>query len=94
MLLELPLAINENSDKRSYPDDGPSALPDQVFGLYFGWAKPEAYKFIKIVLGSGWGHGCCSSKRKMVSKLLNASTLDTAECSWNSFYLGCLFVFS
>uniref|UniRef100_M1BTP7 2-deoxyglucose-6-phosphate phosphatase n=1 Tax=Solanum tuberosum TaxID=4113 RepID=M1BTP7_SOLTU len=49
--------------------DGPSTLPDQVFGVYFGWAKPEAYKFIKIVLGNGWGHGCCSSKRKMVSKL-------------------------
>lgn len=54
-------------------DDGPSTLPDQVFGVYFGWAKPEAYKFIKIALGVGWGHGCCSSKRKMQACIVDSS---------------------
>ncbi|WMV39322.1 hypothetical protein MTR67_032707 [Solanum verrucosum] len=65
--------LYKNGLLHDFADDGPSTLPDQVFGVYFGWAKPEAYKFIKIVLGVGWGHGCCSSKRKMQACIVDSS---------------------
>ncbi|KAG5597223.1 hypothetical protein H5410_038455 [Solanum commersonii] len=65
--------LYKNGLLHDFADEGPSTLPDQVFGVYFGWAKPEAYKFIKIVLGVGWGHGCCSSKRKMQACIVDSS---------------------
>ncbi|KAF3661465.1 14-3-3 protein 9 [Capsicum annuum] len=57
--------LYKNGLLHDFADDGSSTLPDQVFGVYFGWAKPEAYKFIKIVLGIGWEDGSGNSRRKM-----------------------------
>ncbi|XP_055823801.1 bifunctional riboflavin kinase/FMN phosphatase-like isoform X2 [Solanum dulcamara] len=71
-----------------FADDGPSILPDQVFGVYFGWAKPEAYKFIKIVLGVGWGHGCCSSKRKIQACIVDSSDEQIQHCKMEAVIVG------
>lgn len=71
-----------------FSDDGPSNVPDQVFGVYFGWAKPEAYKFIKIVLGIGWEHGCCSSKRKMQVYIVESSDEQIQHCKMEVVIVG------
>ncbi|KAL2483422.1 Bifunctional riboflavin kinase/FMN phosphatase [Forsythia ovata] len=48
-----------------YEDDGWSALPDQVWGLYIGWAKIDRQKVLKAVISIGWDLNCCISKRKI-----------------------------
>ena len=50
-----------------YPGNGPSALPDQVFGLYFGWAKVDTHESFKVVVCIGWDQCSCIAKRKFVS---------------------------
>ncbi|OIT01232.1 PREDICTED: bifunctional riboflavin kinase/FMN phosphatase-like [Nicotiana attenuata] len=80
--------LYRNGLLHDFTDDGPSALPDQVFGLYFGWAKLEAHKIIKIVLGSGWGHGCCSSKRKMQACIVDSSDEQIQECKMEVVIVG------
>uniref|UniRef100_A0A2N9J249 riboflavin kinase n=1 Tax=Fagus sylvatica TaxID=28930 RepID=A0A2N9J249_FAGSY len=44
--------------------NGPSALPDQVFGLYFGWAKVDTHESFKVVVCIGWDQCSCIAKRK------------------------------
>ncbi|XP_060189649.1 bifunctional riboflavin kinase/FMN phosphatase-like [Lycium barbarum] len=80
--------LYKNGLFHDFADDGPSSLPDQVYGVYFGWAKPEAYKFIKIVLGVGWGHGCCSSKRKMQACTVDSSDEQTQDCKMEVVIVG------
>ncbi|XP_057506189.1 bifunctional riboflavin kinase/FMN phosphatase-like isoform X2 [Actinidia eriantha] len=53
-------------------DSGESPLPDQAFGLYFGWAKFGTHK-IMVVASIGWDHGCCTCKRKIQIHLLDGS---------------------
>lgn len=50
-----------------------SALPDQVFGLFFGWAKFDAHEIFKVVASIGWDYGCCTCKRKIHIHLLEVS---------------------
>ncbi|KAK4369000.1 hypothetical protein RND71_012792 [Anisodus tanguticus] len=89
-LLELKpeLWVSQHLKTLSSPDDGPSALPGQVFGVYFCWAKPEAYKFVKIVLGVGWEHGCCSSKRKMQTCIIDSSDEQIQDCKMEVVIVG------
>ncbi|XP_047335087.1 bifunctional riboflavin kinase/FMN phosphatase-like [Impatiens glandulifera] len=46
-------------------DSKPSALPDQVSGLFFGWVKTNNGEIFKAVTNFRWNHGCCGSKRKI-----------------------------
>lgn len=50
--------------------DGASGLPDQVFGVYFGWAKDESSKILKILMSVKWDGGCCSLEKLIVSNYL------------------------
>ncbi|XP_017255474.1 bifunctional riboflavin kinase/FMN phosphatase [Daucus carota subsp. sativus] len=38
---------------------GASALPDQVVGVYFGWAQFESPKILKILMSITWERNCC-----------------------------------
>ncbi|KAL3509145.1 hypothetical protein ACH5RR_028546 [Cinchona calisaya] len=53
-------------------DDGPF-LPNQVQGLYFGWARTDVQKIVKIVISVAWEHKCCSSRRKIHAVIINGS---------------------
>ncbi|PSS16469.1 Riboflavin kinase, partial [Actinidia chinensis var. chinensis] len=53
-------------------DSGESPLPDQDFGLYFGWAKFDTHE-IMVVASIGWDYGCCTCKRKIQIHLLDRS---------------------
>ncbi|GFS34012.1 riboflavin kinase/FMN hydrolase [Actinidia rufa] len=46
-------------------ENGEASLPDQAFGLYFGWAKFDAHEIFKVVASIGWECGCCTCKRKI-----------------------------
>ncbi|KAA8526294.1 hypothetical protein F0562_008503 [Nyssa sinensis] len=63
-----------------FADNGPSALPDQVSGLYFGWAKVDTYEMIfKVVVSIGWDHDCCTSERKIQLCLVDGSDEDICD---------------
>uniref|UniRef100_A0A164W6K9 Riboflavin kinase n=1 Tax=Daucus carota subsp. sativus TaxID=79200 RepID=A0A164W6K9_DAUCS len=53
--------------------DGASGLPDQVFGIYFGWAKDESSKIFKILMSVNWDRDCCSIKKIIVINQVGAS---------------------
>lgn len=50
-----------------------SSLPDHVIGVYFGWAKNDVHKNLKIVISSGWEHDCCSSRKKVQACIVGES---------------------
>ncbi|PSS05651.1 Riboflavin kinase [Actinidia chinensis var. chinensis] len=54
-------------------DNGEASLPDQAFGLYFGWAKFDVHEIFKVVASIGWECGCCTCKRKIHIHLLDVS---------------------
>lgn len=55
-------------------DNGLSVLPDQIWGLYIGWAKYVGQEVLKkAVISIGWSAGDCDSKRIIVSKILYQS---------------------
>lgn len=49
-------------------DDILAILPDQVFGIYVGWAKIDSNNFLKIVVSVGWENDYCSPNRNIVSE--------------------------
>ncbi|KAF5191420.1 bifunctional riboflavin kinase/FMN phosphatase-like [Thalictrum thalictroides] len=53
-------------------DDGPNALPDQVSGIYFGWAKLSTHGIFKVVVGIGWQKDSCTTKRIIKPYLIGA----------------------
>ncbi|KAF6165360.1 hypothetical protein GIB67_018804 [Kingdonia uniflora] len=56
LILQL-LKIMENID------DGPSSLADQVYGVYFRWAKLNTDEILKVVVGIGWKWDSCTTRR-------------------------------
>lgn len=55
-------------------DNGLSVLPDQIWGLYIGWAKYVGQEVLKkAVISIGWSARDCDSKRIIVSKILYQS---------------------
>ncbi|KAK1357084.1 hypothetical protein POM88_050340 [Heracleum sosnowskyi] len=52
--------LYRNGLLHEFAGDGASGLPDQVFGVYFGWAKDESSKILKILMSVKWDGGCCS----------------------------------
>ncbi|KAK6134315.1 hypothetical protein DH2020_031938 [Rehmannia glutinosa] len=59
----------------TYSDDGQSVLPDQIWGLYIGWAK-IAEKVLKSVISVGWSLGDCGSKRKIKPCIISGSDVN------------------
>ncbi|OVA04046.1 HAD hydrolase [Macleaya cordata] len=53
-------------------DDGPDALPDQVMGGYFGWARLSTNNIVKVVLSIGW-QNLCTAKRVIRTHLIGES---------------------
>ncbi|KAM3395712.1 bifunctional riboflavin kinase/FMN phosphatase [Capsicum galapagoense] len=80
--------LYKNGLLHDFADDRPSTLPDQVFGVYFGWAKPAAYKFIKIVLGIGWEDGSGNSRRKMQACIVDMSDEQIQHCKMDFVIVG------
>ena len=60
-------SVSMKNKNKIKADDEPSAFPDQVLGLYFGWAKLSMNGIFKVLVGVGRGHPACTAKRKIVS---------------------------
>ncbi|XP_050384630.1 bifunctional riboflavin kinase/FMN phosphatase-like isoform X2 [Argentina anserina] len=54
-----------NGVVNEHTEDGKSALPDQVWGVYFGWAVVDMKKSYRVVIGIGMDHSFCSPKKKI-----------------------------
>lgn len=53
-------------------DDGPNALPDQVSGIYFGWAK-LTHVVVKVVVSVTWQQHPCAANRIIKPYLIGGS---------------------
>ncbi|KAK1320769.1 hypothetical protein QJS10_CPA03g01491 [Acorus calamus] len=53
--------------------DSSASLPDQVWGIYFGWAKLEMNKIFKAVVSFGWDLSCGTTKRTILLTLVGES---------------------
>uniref|UniRef100_A0A5B6ZDW2 riboflavin kinase n=1 Tax=Davidia involucrata TaxID=16924 RepID=A0A5B6ZDW2_DAVIN len=63
-----------------FADSGTFALPDQVSGLYFGWAKVDTHEMIfKVVVSIGWDHVYYTAKRKIQLCLVDGSNEDMCD---------------
>ncbi|PIN22883.1 putative haloacid-halidohydrolase [Handroanthus impetiginosus] len=51
-------------------------LPDQIWGLYIGWAKFDGEKVSKAVISIGWSHAGCNSNRKIQPFIIDRSDVD------------------
>ncbi|CAL4973970.1 unnamed protein product [Urochloa decumbens] len=56
------------SDERTY-----EFIPDQISGIYLGWAKSKVHGFSKVVIGTGWDFSLQSVERVMVVEFLDSS---------------------
>ncbi|XP_041007124.1 bifunctional riboflavin kinase/FMN phosphatase-like [Juglans microcarpa x Juglans regia] len=65
--------VSVNGSATEVAEDGTSALPDQVFGLYFGWAKVDMNKSFKVVVSIGWDHCSCIAKRKICTHVIDGN---------------------
>ncbi|KAM5578320.1 bifunctional riboflavin kinase/FMN phosphatase-like [Rosa sericea] len=52
-------------------EDGKSALADQVWGVFFGWAVVDMQKSYRVVVGIGMDHSSCCPKKKTQIHLVN-----------------------
>ncbi|KAK9150513.1 hypothetical protein Syun_008822 [Stephania yunnanensis] len=43
--------------------DDQNALPDQISGVFFGWAKLDRHRVSKVVVSIEWRHDSCTMKR-------------------------------
>ncbi|KAK9922751.1 hypothetical protein M0R45_031198 [Rubus argutus] len=57
--------VNEDTE------DGKSALPDQVWGVFFGWAVMDMQKSYRVVVGIGSDHSSCSPQKKIQIHLVD-----------------------
>lgn len=56
-------------------DDGPNALPDQVSGIYFGWAK-LTHRIVKVVSSIIWQQDSYAANRIIKPYLIEESNED------------------
>ncbi|KAF3444025.1 hypothetical protein FNV43_RR13715 [Rhamnella rubrinervis] len=54
-------------------EDGTYALPDQVYGVFFGWAEVDMNGIFKAVVCIGRDHCCCSRKKVIQMFLVDGS---------------------
>lgn len=60
-----------NGKLHNSADDDLFNLPDQLYGLYFGWAQVNINETIKVVMSLGWQDNCGSPIRKIRAHLLD-----------------------
>ncbi|KAI3457140.1 hypothetical protein Pfo_013803 [Paulownia fortunei] len=82
--------IFSNGLLQTYADDGLSVLPDQIWGLYIGWAKFDGQKVLKAVISIGWSLGGCDSKRKIQPCIINGSDVDKYDSKMQLLLVGYL----
>lgn len=74
--------LHESSDNGSH-------IPEQLQGLYFGWAKVDAHKIVKILISIGWQKGCCcSATRKIEAFIIDESIYQISEKEIQLFVVG------
>ncbi|KAF5731396.1 hypothetical protein HS088_TW18G00073 [Tripterygium wilfordii] len=63
-----PIYMNtlyRNDSVHELTEDAASSLPDQVSGVYFGWAVASALETFKVVVGIGWHLRSYTATRKI-----------------------------
>ncbi|KAK4438820.1 Bifunctional riboflavin kinase/FMN phosphatase [Sesamum alatum] len=75
---------------QTYSDTELPALPDQIWGLYIGWAKFDGKKVFKAVSSIGWSICGCGYKRKIQPCILNESDADTDDSKMQLLLVGYL----
>ncbi|XP_010277043.1 PREDICTED: bifunctional riboflavin kinase/FMN phosphatase-like [Nelumbo nucifera] len=71
-----------------FEDDGPTALPDQVSGIYFGWAKLGAQGNSKVVVGIGWNHHLSTIMRIIKPCLIDEICEDISDQEMHLLLVG------
>ncbi|KAI4333855.1 hypothetical protein L6164_018613 [Bauhinia variegata] len=51
--------------------DGTFSLPDQVVGVYFGWATVDRDRNFKAIVSINWDHSLCAANRKIYVCLID-----------------------
>ncbi|KAI5661845.1 hypothetical protein M9H77_21168 [Catharanthus roseus] len=69
---------NNSGILHEFSDDG-SCFPDQLQGLYFGWAIIDVHNIIKVLIGIGWVKSSCSSRRKIQAWVVDESIVQIDE---------------
>ncbi|KAL0354053.1 UNVERIFIED_CONTAM: Bifunctional riboflavin kinase/FMN phosphatase [Sesamum angustifolium] len=82
--------VFRNGLLQTYADNELPALPDQIWGLYIGWAKFDGPKVFKAVISIGWSVCGCNSKRKIRPCILNESDADKDDSKMQLLLMGYL----
>ncbi|XP_020555008.1 bifunctional riboflavin kinase/FMN phosphatase isoform X2 [Sesamum indicum] len=82
--------VFSNGLLQTYADNELTALPDQIWGLYIGWAKFDGQKVFKAVISIGWSVCRCNSKRKIQPCILNESDADKDDSKMQLLLVGYL----
>ncbi|CAH9135490.1 unnamed protein product [Cuscuta epithymum] len=69
-------------------DDMLAGLPDQVFGIYMGWAKIYSNKLLKIVVSIGWENNNCSLERHIKAFLPEGNDENANDCEMELVLVG------
>lgn len=75
-------------------DDGPSAIPDQIFGNYFGWAEFDKHGIFKVLVYVGWDHCSSTAKRKIQLCLIDGNDADFSDLPMQLTLVGYIRKFS
>ncbi|CAB4273221.1 unnamed protein product [Prunus armeniaca] len=67
--------LNVNGFVGEVTEDGRSTLPDQVWGVFFGWAVADMEKTYRVVVGIGLDYSSCSP-----NKNIQIYTVDGNNC--------------
>lgn len=57
------------------------SIPDQISGIFFGWAKLEAYGVSKAVVSIGWDLSVRNAERAMVGILSSDYLMSCLFCT-------------
>ncbi|CAL9011673.1 unnamed protein product [Prunus brigantina] len=57
--------LNVNGFVSEVTEDGRSTLPDQVWGVFFGWAVADMEKTYRVVVGIGLDYSSCSPNKNI-----------------------------
>ncbi|KAK9153009.1 hypothetical protein Sjap_000489 [Stephania japonica] len=64
LIIEPLYAKGQMCEGPFYADaDDPNVLPDQISGVFFGWAKLDRHGVSKVVVSIEWQHDSCAMKR-------------------------------
>ncbi|XP_042500865.1 bifunctional riboflavin kinase/FMN phosphatase-like [Macadamia integrifolia] len=69
-------------------DDYPTPLPDQISGVFFGWAKLGTSKIFKAVVAIGWQGNSVIAKRVMLPYLIDETGEYATDNPWQLLLVG------